>query len=121
MVITDVKIYPIREKGPVLAFVSVEFDHCFVVKEIRLVKQGNRFLVAMPSKEKQIKCASCKARINRAEHRCVCGTPLPPLAEGESVSFDIAHPIKKDFRTILDSRVVHEYLKTNPDQRGSSL
>ena len=79
MEITEVKV-SLRDEDRLKAYVSVTFDNCFVVKNIRIVKSDTRLLLSMPSK-----------KLNNGEYR------------------DIAHPISHRFREILESKIMDQY------------
>jgi stage V sporulation protein G len=50
MEITDVKIFPVNEKR-VKAYVSVVFDDCFIVRDLKVIDGDSKLFVAMPSKK----------------------------------------------------------------------
>ncbi len=81
MEITDVRIFP-REETKLKAFASMTFDDCFRVKGLRVVEGSNGLFVAMPSRK---------------------------LPDG---SFeDIAHPLTREMKKIIEERVLAEYKK----------
>lgn len=81
MEITDVKIFP-RDEAKLKAFASITFDDSFRVKGLRVVEGSNGLFVAMPSRK---------------------------LPDG---SFeDIAHPLTKEMKDIIQKRVLEEYKK----------
>ncbi len=79
MQVTEVQIHLIHEER-LKAFASVTFDHCFVVHNVKVVDNGTRLIVCMPSR---------KTAIN--EYR------------------DLVHPVSQLFRSYLEERVLKEY------------
>lgn len=82
MQITNVKIRKMfNDDGPMKAVVSVTFDDCFAVHDLKVVelKTGRRFVV-MPS-----------IKLEDGNYR------------------DVAHPIGRDFRTELTDAVLEAY------------
>lgn len=49
MKITDVKVRKIFEEGPMKAVVSVTFDDCFAVHDIKVIETTDKRFVVMPS------------------------------------------------------------------------
>ncbi|MDE0091755.1 MAG: septation regulator SpoVG [Oligoflexia bacterium] len=85
MEITDVKINLISNQEPLKAFVSITFDSCFVVHDLRIIKTQGKIFVAMPSK---------KIRDgNRATETYK----------------DIAHPINSEMRDSIEKVVLERY------------
>jgi stage V sporulation protein G len=50
MQVTDVRIFPVDERR-VKAYVSVVFDGCFIVRDVKIIEGDDKFFVAMPSKK----------------------------------------------------------------------
>ncbi len=85
MEITDVKIFP-RGETKLKAFASITFDDSFRVKGLRVVEGSNGLFVAMPSRR---------------------------LPDG---SFeDVAHPLTREMKDIIQDRVLEEYKKTGKE------
>lgn len=78
MKITDVRIRKLRTEGKMKAVISVTFDDCFVVHDIKVIDGKKGLFVAMPSR-----------RIGEGRFR------------------DIAHPINSETRNRIE-RVVFE-------------
>ena len=51
MKITDVKVKPITSDGKMKAVVSVTFDDCFVVRDIKIIEGQDKLFIAMPSRK----------------------------------------------------------------------
>lgn len=80
MNITDVRIRKINTEGKMKAIVSVTFDDCFVVHDIKIIDGENGPFIAMPSRK---------------------------MPDGEFK--DIAHPINIDTRAMLSQAVFTAY------------
>ena len=80
MEITDIRVRKINSDGRMKAVVSVTFDDCFVVHDIRIIDGQDKLFIAMPSRR----------------------TP-----EGEFK--DIAHPIKSELRARLSKKIIEKY------------
>ena len=52
MEITQVKIFPVEE-DKLKAFVSVVFDHCFMVNDIKVIQGRDGLFISMPSRRKR--------------------------------------------------------------------
>ena len=83
MEITDIRIRQMSQEEKMKAVVSVTFDNCFVVHDIKIIDGSDRLFIAMPSRK----------------------TP-----EGEYK--DIAHPINMDMREMLSERILEKYNST---------
>lgn len=80
MEITDIRIRKINLDSKMKAVVSVTFDNCLVIHDIKVIEGQDKLFVAMPSRK----------------------TP-----EGEFK--DIAHPINMDMRDKLESGILDKY------------
>ena len=81
MEITEVRIH-LRSEEKLKAFVTVTFDHCFVVRNMKLIVSDKGFMLCMPSRK---------------------------MPDG---SFkDVAHPISAEFRSLLEKNVFACYEK----------
>jgi len=83
MEITDIRIRQIAEVGKMKAVVSVTFDNCFVVHDIKIIEGQDKLFIAMPSRK----------------------TP-------ENEYKDIAHPINMEMRELLQQRIIDKYETT---------
>ncbi|MBL9038659.1 MAG: septation regulator SpoVG [Archangium sp.] len=84
MEITDVKVFPVEE-DKLRAYVTITLDHCFVVRDLKVILGSGGLFVAMPAKKR--KDGSYK---------------------------DIAHPLNADMRERMEQRVLAEYEKIVP-------
>jgi stage V sporulation protein G len=82
MEITDIRIKRVESDNKLKAYVTITFDNCFVVHNLKIIMgQFGRF-VAMPSRKTR---------------------------DGEFK--DIAHPINSEFRRRIQSRILEEFDK----------
>ncbi len=86
MDITQVKIFPVQE-DKLKAFVSVVFDHCFMVNDIKVIQGKDGLFLSMPSRRKK---------------------------SGEFK--DVAHPLNNETRRMLEERVLTEYREVVNDE-----
>lgn len=96
MDITLVKIFPVQE-DKLKAFVSVVFDNCFMVNDIKVIQGKDGLFLSMPSRRKK---------------------------SGEFK--DVAHPLNNGTRRLLEERVLSEYRAVvddatprRPDREGA--
>ncbi len=80
MDITDIKIKKVDGEGKLKAYASITFDDLFVVHNLRIVDGNNGIFVGMPSRKTR---------------------------SGEFK--DIAHPIKSDFRNLIEESVLEAF------------
>lgn len=80
MEITDIRVRRVDTQGKLKAYVTVTFDHCFVVHNVKVIDGGDRVFIAMPSR---------KTRAGEFK--------------------DVAHPITSEFRTMLQDQIVAAY------------
>ena len=52
MEITQVRVFPVEEEK-LKAFVSVIFDDCFVVSDIKIIQGNSGLFISMPSKKRK--------------------------------------------------------------------
>jgi stage V sporulation protein G len=79
MEITDVKVIPVDDEK-LKAFVSIVFDHCFVVTDIKIIHGPKGLFVSMPSKKRK-----------------------------DGTFKDIAHPLNNQMRQYLEEKVLAVY------------
>ena len=79
MEITEVKVFPIQEEK-LKAFVSVVFDQCFMVNDIKVIQGREGLFISMPSRRKK---------------------------NGEFK--DVAHPLNNETRRMIEVRILAEY------------
>ena len=81
MQITELRIRKVEDEGKLRAYVTVTFDNCFVVHNVKIIEGKSGLFIAMPSRK---------------------------TANGEYK--DVAHPISPEFRTELQNKIVSEYV-----------
>ena len=86
MEITDIRIRRVGADGKLKAYVTVTFDDCFVVHNIKVIEGKNGAFIAMPSR-----------KTKTGEYK------------------DVAHPINSDFRSRLQSDILSAYEKEPAD------
>ena len=79
MEITDVKVIPVDDEK-LKAFVSIVFDHCFVVTDLKVIHGPKGLFVSMPSKKRK-----------------------------DGTFKDIAHPLNNQMRQYLEDKVLSVY------------
>lgn len=81
MEVTEVKIFPVQEDR-LKAYVTITFDNCFVVRDLKVISGNNGLFVAMPSKKRK-----------------------------DGTYRDTAHPLNNQTRQMIESKVLEEYNK----------
>ena len=79
MTITQVKVFPVQEEK-LKAYVSIVFDACFLVSDLKIIQGPTGLFLSMPSKRKK---------------------------NGEFK--DVAHPLNRETREMLEKRIFEEY------------
>ncbi len=82
MEITDIRIRKVEAGGKLKAYVTVTFDNCFVVHNLKVIDGKGGTFIAMPSR-----------KTKTGEYK------------------DVAHPILPDFRSQLQDRILEEFGK----------
>ena len=80
MQITEIRIRKAAVEGKLKAYVTVTFDSCFVVHNIKIVEGKSGLFIAMPSR-----------RTKTGMYK------------------DIAHPITPEFRSVLQEKILSAY------------
>jgi stage V sporulation protein G len=80
MEITDIRIRKVDTEGKLKAYVTVTFDDCFVVHNVKIIEGDNGAFIAMPSR-----------KTKNGEYK------------------DVAHPINTDFRNMLQDRIIESF------------
>jgi stage V sporulation protein G len=114
------------------AYATLTFDHCFVVRNIKIIDGKSGLFVAMPSHKPKVTCTRCQYKHDVGGRYCSqCGNALlagvaerpPGVARpghpeaggrtGEAADNpahrDIAHPITMEFRQYLQQKVLAAY------------
>ncbi len=80
MQVTDIKIRKFFEEGPMKAIVSVTFNDCLAVHDIKVIYARDKYFIVMPSRKNP-----------------------------DGTYRDIVHPINSDFRAALEEAVIDAY------------
>ena len=81
MKITEVKIYPAKEKsGRLKAYATIVFDNAFIVRDLKVIEGDKGLFVSMPSRRRK-----------------------------DGSFRDIAHPLNSEMRQHIEENVVAEY------------
>ena len=81
MKITEVKVYPAREKsGRLKAYATVVFDSVFIVRDLKVIEGDKGLFVSMPSRRRK-----------------------------DGSFRDIAHPLNAETRQHIEEHVISEY------------
>ena len=79
MEVTEVKVFPVDEEK-LKAFVSIVFDHCFMVNDIKVINGRDGLFISMPSRRKK-----------------------------NGKFKDVAHPLNNETRQMIEGLVLKEY------------
>ncbi|MGH9464315.1 MAG: septation regulator SpoVG, partial [Thermoanaerobaculia bacterium] len=79
MRVTEVKVFPVAEEK-LKAFVSVVFDSCFMVNDIKVIQGRDGLFISMPSRKKK------NGRFK-----------------------DVAHPLNNETRRMIEESVLAQY------------
>ena len=90
MELTDIRIRKVTGEGNLKAYVTVTFDDCFVLHNVKIIEGKQGFFIAMPSR-----------RVGTGEFR------------------DIAHPINLDFRRKMQDKILEEYNAEHVEEGGT--
>ena len=84
MDITDVKVFPVDE-DKLKAYVTITLDHCFVVRDLKVIHGASGLFVAMPAKKRK-----------------------------DGTYKDIAHPLNTDMRARMERVILDHYERAVP-------
>ena len=79
MEITEVKVFPVNEER-LKAYVTITLDHCFVIRDLKVIHGASGLFIAMPAKRRK-----------------------------DGTYKDIAHPLNADTRTQMERTILSEY------------
>jgi len=79
MDVTEVRVFPVEEEK-LKAYVTITFDNCFVIRDLKVIDGNKGLFVAMPSKKRK-----------------------------DGTYRDMAHPLNNETRHMIESRVLEEY------------
>jgi stage V sporulation protein G len=81
MEVTNVSVFP-REEDRLKAFVTVTFDNCFIVRDLKIIRGNRDLFVAMPSKKKK-----------------------------DGSFSEVAHPLNAEMRAVIEAAVLETYYR----------
>jgi len=82
MEISEVRVIPVGEEK-LKAFVTIVFDNCFVVRDVKIISGTNGLFVAMPSQKRK-----------------------------DGTFSDVAHPLNHETRELIEKTVLESYENT---------
>ncbi len=91
MEITQIRVFPVEE-DKLKAFVSVVFDDCFVVSDIKVIEGTSGLFVSMPSKKRK-----------------------------NGTFRDIAHPLNNETRRRFEEEIISRYQEVVAERGGSPI
>jgi stage V sporulation protein G len=117
MLITEVRVKLVDDPHErLMAFCSVTFDGCFVIRDLKLIQGKTGPFVAMPSRKLTDRCPRCDTKNHlRAAFCNQCGAKLnddraAKDSDGRAKLYaDIAHPINSACREQIQKDVVEAY------------
>ncbi len=91
MEITDIRIKEVTTGGKLKAYVTVTFDDCFVVHNLKIITGQSGMFIAMPSR-----------RTKSGEYK------------------DVAHPINSSFRQMIQKEIIEEFEKITQNEHSAA-
>ncbi|MBQ0166668.1 MAG: septation regulator SpoVG [Treponema sp.] len=91
MQITEIRIRKVEAEGKLKAYVTLTFDNCFVVHNVKIIEGKTGLFIAMPSR-----------KTSSGDYK------------------DVAHPISPEFRTELQDKILAEYEAGHFEEAGAS-
>jgi stage V sporulation protein G len=79
MEITEVRVFPVNEEK-LKAYVTITFDNCFVVRDLKVIHGNSGLFIAMPAKRRK-----------------------------DGTFKDIAHPLNSETRERMERAILTEY------------
>ena len=90
MEVTEVKVFPVSEEK-LKAFVSVVFDQCFMVNDIKVIQGRESLFISMPSRKKK-----------------------------NGKFKDVAHPLNNETRRRFEEEIIAKYREAVTDAGGDT-
>ena len=91
MEVTEVKVFPVDE-DKLRAYVTITLDHCFAIRDLKIIRSNTGYFVSMPSKKR--KDGSYK---------------------------DVAHPINNETRAMIEEKIMEEYERVTNEIGAKAL
>ena len=80
MEITDIRVRKVAGEGKLKAYVTITFDNCFVVHNVKIIEGKTGIFIAMPSR-----------KTRAGDYK------------------DVAHPITPEFRSDMQNAILDKY------------
>jgi len=77
--LTEIRVFPVDE-DKLRAYVTITIDHCFVVRDLKIIRGTSGLFVSMPSKRRK-----------------------------DGTYKDIAHPLNNETRRMMEEKIIAEY------------
>jgi len=84
MRITEIKVLPVDGDEKLKAYVNIKLDDCFIVRDMKVIKGTHGYFVAMPAKKMK-----------------------------DGTYRDLAHPLDKGTRQMIEDKVLLAFQKQN--------
>ncbi len=81
MEVTEIRVFPVDE-DKLRAYVTITFDQCFVVRDLKIIRGNSGLFVSMPSKRRK-----------------------------DGTYKDIAHPLNNETRRMIEEKIIAQYEK----------
>ncbi len=81
MEVTEIRVFPVDE-DKLRAYVTITFDQCFVVRDLKIIRGTSGLFVSMPSKRRK-----------------------------DGTYKDIAHPLNNETRRMIEEKIIAQYEK----------
>ena len=86
MDVTEVRVFPVEEER-LKAYATITLDHCFLVRDLKIILGNKGLFVAMPSKKRK-----------------------------DGTYQDTAHPLNRDTRRMIEDAVLSEYERVKDEE-----
>jgi len=80
MEITDIRVRKVTSEGKLKAYVTLTFDDCFVIHNVKIIEGKTGVFIAMPSR-----------KTRTGDYK------------------DVAHPIHPEFRAVMQQKILDKY------------
>ncbi|MCF8032020.1 MAG: septation regulator SpoVG [Desulfarculaceae bacterium] len=86
MDVTEVRVFPVEEER-LKAYATITLDHCFLVRDLKIIHGNKGLFVAMPSKKRK-----------------------------DGTYQDTAHPLNRETRRMIEDAVLGEYERAKSEE-----
>lgn len=117
MEITEIRVkLADNHQERLLAFCTITFDRCFVVRDVKVIEGPKGPFVAMPSRKVTARCPRCREKNHLRGNYCNhCGEKLRPHRAADDgrgrprLYVDIAHPINQKCRDRIERAAIEAF------------